>query len=41
MLLHSTSATNAAILDDLLTKWEDMGYRFASLEELPQLNRGI
>lgn len=41
VLLHSTSATNAAILDDLLTKWEDMGYRFASLEELPQLNRGI
>ena len=41
VLLHSTSATNAAILDDLLTKWEDMGYRFASLEELPQINRGI
>ena len=41
VLLHSTSATNAAILDDLLTKWEDMGYRFASLEELPQLNGGI
>ena len=34
VLLHSTSATNAAILDDLLTKWEEMGYRFASLEEL-------
>lgn len=41
VLLHSTSATNAAILDELLTKWEDMGYRFASLEELPQLNHGI
>ena len=41
VLLHSTSATNAAILDELLTKWEDMGYRFASLEELPQLNDGI
>ena len=25
---------NAAILDDLLTKWEDMGYRFAPLTEL-------
>ena len=36
VLLHSTSATNAAILDDLLTKWEEMGYTFASLEELPQ-----
>ena len=35
MLLHSTSSTNAAILDDLLTKWEDMGYRFAPLTELP------
>ena len=27
ILLHSTSKTNAAILDELLTKWEDMGYR--------------
>ncbi len=35
VLLHSTSTTNAAILDDLLTKWEEMGYRFASLDELP------
>ena len=34
VLLHSTSSTNAEILDELLTKWEDMGYRFASLEEL-------
>ena len=34
VLLHSTSATNAAILDNLLTKWENMGYRFASLAEL-------
>ncbi len=35
VLLHSTSQTNAAILDELLTKWEDMGYTFASLDELP------
>lgn len=35
VLLHSTSATNAAILDDLLGKWEEMGYSFASLDELP------
>ena len=35
VLLHSTSRTNAEILDDLLTKWEDMGYTFASLDELP------
>ena len=34
VLLHSTSATNAAILDELLTKWEDMGYRFESLDHL-------
>ena len=34
VLLHSTSATNAAILDDLLTKWEDMGYTFGTVDEL-------
>ena len=34
VLLHSTSRTNAEILDDLLTKWEEMGYSFASLEEI-------
>ena len=35
VLLHSTSRTNAEILDELLTKWENMGYTFASLEALP------
>lgn len=34
VLLHSTSQTNAEILDELLTRWEAMGYRFATLEEL-------
>ena len=34
VLLHSTSQTNAKILDGLLQKWKDMGYRFAALEEL-------
>jgi len=34
VLLHSTSATNAEILDELLTKWKDMGYTFGTLEEL-------
>ena len=34
ILLHSTSKTNAAILDQLLTEWKEMGYRFASLDEL-------
>ena len=36
VLLHSTSRTNAEILDELLTKWEAMGYTFKSLEELPK-----
>ena len=33
-LLHSTSETNAEILDELLTKWEEMGYHFGTLDEL-------
>ena len=36
VLLHSTSQTNAEILDELLTKWENMGYRFAPISELFQ-----
>ena len=34
VLLHSTSRTNAEILDELLTRWEEMGYTFKSLYEL-------
>ena len=34
VLLHNTSSTNAAILDELLTRWEEMGYRFGTLQEL-------
>lgn len=34
VLLHSTSRTNGEILDELLTKWEDLGYRFGTLDEL-------
>lgn len=34
VLLHSTSTTNAQILDELLTRWEEMGYRFAPISEL-------
>lgn len=34
ILLHSTSATNAQILDALLTRWEQLGYRFGDLREL-------
>ena len=33
VLLHSTSKTNGEILDELLTRWEEMGYRFGSLDE--------
>ena len=34
VLLHNTSATNGAILDELLTRWEEMGYSFRPLEDL-------
>lgn len=34
VLLHSTSATNAEILDELLTRWEELGYRFAPITDL-------
>lgn len=34
VLLHNTSQTNGEILDELLTKWEEMGYSFRPLGEL-------
>ncbi len=34
VLLHNTSSTNGEILDELLTKWEEMGYSFRPLAEL-------
>ena len=34
LLLHSTSQTNVQILEDLLTHWTQMGYRFAPISEL-------
>lgn len=34
VLLHSTSSTNAQILDELLTRWEEMGYTFKPLSEV-------
>ena len=34
VLLHSTSRTNAEILDELLTKWESAGYRFETIDKL-------
>ena len=36
ILLHSTSKTNAEILDELLTKWKAEGYTFGTVEELFQ-----
>lgn len=34
VLLHSTSQTNGEIMDELLTKWEEMGYTFKPLSDL-------
>ncbi|MDO4338995.1 MAG: polysaccharide deacetylase family protein [Eubacteriales bacterium] len=34
VLLHNTSSTNGEIMDELLTKWEEMGYQFKTLQEL-------
>ena len=34
LLLHSTSKTNSEILDELLTKYEDEGYIFKTLDDL-------
>lgn len=34
LLLHPTSATNAAILGDLIREWKNMGYSFGSLKEI-------
>jgi len=35
ILLHAVSRTNAEIMDQLLTTWEQMGYTFRTLDELP------
>ena len=34
LLLHSTSKTNGEILEELLTRYKEMGYTFASLDGL-------
>ena len=34
ILLHPTSATNAAILEDVIVEIKNLGYRFGSLDEL-------
>ena len=33
VLLHNTSKTNGEIIDELLTKWEEMGYTFRPLSD--------
>ena len=35
-LLHSTSETNAQILEEVIKQWKEMGYTFKSLDELPE-----
>lgn len=37
VLLHNTSKTNAEVLDELLTEWENMGYTFGTLEDIKKL----
>lgn len=37
VLLHSTSKTNGEILDELLTKWEEMGYTFRPLSDFVEM----
>ena len=34
ILLHSTSKTNAEILDQLLSEWKSEGYRFSTIDNL-------
>lgn len=34
VLLHSTSSTNAEILDDVIQEWKNMGYTFGDLTDL-------
>ena len=33
VLLHNTSKTNGEILDELISRWEEMGYTFGSLQD--------
>ena len=38
VLLHSTSQTNAEILDELITRWKEDGYQFGTVEELFEMH---
>ncbi len=37
VLLHSTSKTNGEVLDEVLSKWEEMGYTFKALTDYPSM----
>lgn len=41
VLLHSTSKTNGEILDEVLTKWEEMGYTFRPLADFVEGEKGV
>lgn len=41
VLLHSTSKTNGEILDEVLTKWEEMGYTFRPLSDFTGDSEGV
>lgn len=34
VLLHSTSKTNGEVLDEVIAKWKELGYTFASIDQL-------
>ncbi len=40
VLLHNTSKTNGEILDEVLTKWEEMGYTFRPLSDFTEADTG-
>lgn len=40
VLLHNTSKTNGEILDQVLTKWEEMGYTFRPLSDFTESDDG-
>lgn len=39
ILLHSTSETNARVLEELILKWKELGYEFRSLDELQKYEK--
>ena len=41
VLLHSTSQTNGEIMDEILTKWEEMGYTFRPLSDFLEKEEAV